>query len=112
MSQTIRPGTLRRARGILLAALAACTVSERPTSPPRLAVQSVNLVGNAGFESGAAPWLRIGNAGRTLVATNPHSGAVTLQVAAYVTYERAVFQDVTVSGGTSYDVGAWASTSG
>ena len=117
LARGVPHGVRRRARPALLtlfglAALQSCGVADRPTGPARLAVQPANAVANPGFESGAAGWLRVGASGRTLVGTKTHSGAYALQTVANNIYERAVFQDVAVAAGATYDAAAWVSTSG
>ena len=82
-------------------------------APADLAVAAApNLVGNPGFESGAVVWQKITAGGRSVVTTTAHSGSRSAQIIVSSSYARAIYQDVPVHGGGSYDAAGWVRTSG
>jgi hypothetical protein len=77
------------------------------TTPP-----DMQLLSDPGFESNGSGWQKAFNAGRSIVSTQYYSGAKSLQMVVSSSYPREVYQDVTVTGGRSYDASAWVQTSG
>ena len=72
-----------------------------------------NLLTNPGFESGATGWQNItGHGGRSVVTTQFHSGLRSVQLLVSNTYSREAFQNVAITGNTSYTASGWVKTQG
>jgi len=82
-------------------------------TPVSITVQRMpELVVDPGFETGGTGWQKVGMSGRTVVSTNAHSGARSLQISASKPYQRLVYQDIPVTAGQDYDLAGWVSANG
>lgn len=73
---------------------------------------TTNLLSDPGFESNGQGWLKSTSGGRAVVTTQAHSGLRSQQMSAYSLYPREVYQDITVTAGSTYSASAWVMTSG
>jgi arylsulfatase A-like enzyme len=96
--------------------LSVCTLlitchSDELAAPLHRAPASVllgsNLLLDSGFEAGGADWLNSGASGRSVDATQVHSGNVAERIQASAAGESVVYQDVTVTAGETYDASGW-----
>ncbi len=71
-----------------------------------------NLLLNPGFEDGAASWVNATGTGRSIDTTASQSGVQSLKITASASSGRNAYQQVTITGGVSYQVSGWIKTSG
>jgi hypothetical protein len=73
--------------------------------------QGTNLLHDPGFEmSDTSVWKMGISGGRSMVNTGAQSGTMCEQMALFLPYPRAVWQDVPVSAGKVYSVSGWIKT--
>jgi arylsulfatase A-like enzyme len=90
--------------------------SENLASPvhpfPLSALLGPNLLLDPGFDAGGADWQNSSAAGRSLDATEIHTGSYSELIQGSATVENVVFQDVAVTAGQTFSAGAWVKTDG
>ncbi len=72
---------------------------------------SNNLLADPGFESGGSVWPGYTNGGRSIVTTPVHAGTRAQQMLVHNTFDRTVWQNISVLGNSSYDASGWVRTS-
>jgi hypothetical protein len=72
----------------------------------------MQLLSDPGFENNGVGWQKATNGGRSIVSTQFYSGTKSLQMVVSNSFSRAVYQDIAVTGGETYDASAWVRTSG
>jgi hypothetical protein len=71
-----------------------------------------NLLADSGFESNGTGWQWATGAGRSVVSTQPHSGAKVLQHVEKSVNQLGSFQNLAAIPGKTYDVSGWIRTQG
>ncbi|MEJ7607698.1 MAG: carbohydrate binding domain-containing protein, partial [Bryobacteraceae bacterium] len=66
-----------------------------------------NLIVNPGFEAGAQGWTNAIGSGTGIVTTQAHSGTKSLQFRGSSTADYDAYQEISVSGGSNYNVNVW-----
>ena len=71
---------------------------------------ATNLVSDPGFEASGLGWQKTTNGGRSIVTMEAHSGTQSQQMDVSNQWPRLVYQDVPVTGDSSYDASVWIKT--
>lgn len=83
------------------------TSTPTPTATP---TPTQNVLTNPGFESGTLGWVKANLSGRSVVTTQFHTGTRSEQMVVSTIYPRAVYQDVPITAGVTYNIEGWIKT--
>jgi N-acetylglucosamine-6-sulfatase len=103
---------------VLLVLLTTCVSDQSSAPPPPRAVTSphayasTNLLLDPGFEAGGSGWQGVDSLGRGLDNAQVHSGGASQRISATSLGSRVVYQDVSVTAGSTYDASGWVASDG